>query len=93
MRRFRFESFWINHPEYNDTVKRGWCCKRDCVDANAVSVIISRLKHCTGVLRSWSRRCFPNNGKVIADLKNKISILRQGVWDAQKVEEAALLMN
>lgn len=90
-KRFRFESYWVKHEEFNDVVRDGWCDgnveEMDCPIAD-VGV---RLRQCESVLSKWGAKRFPNCRKKIAELKRKITSLKMGDWSVQKAEDVSNL--
>lgn len=92
-KRFRFESFWVEHKEYADTIRGGWCIEDGLGECRPAEEVAMRLKHCEQILKVWGKKNFPNSKNIIDMLKNKMAILKQGQWSDQKAAEFDLIKN
>jgi len=52
---FRFENFWLDHPDFNETVLEGWS-KQIRNDRDAASVLAGKLKNTRYSLKIWSKK-------------------------------------
>lgn len=86
-RRFRFESFWVEHCEYVDTVRQGWCTGNSHDALCPTEDVVMRLKRCEQVLKVWGRKNFPNSKKIIEALKVKLAELKKDQWSDQRAAE------
>ncbi|KAI9120171.1 hypothetical protein K1719_008819 [Acacia pycnantha] len=64
--RFKFESFWVDDPEFLLLVRENWCCKIENVDL--VSEFERNLAKIKKVLAGWSREKFLANKKLTEEL-------------------------
>lgn len=72
-KRFRFEGFWVEHDDYSKAVREDWHLEDGSDVLNLTAEVGSRLKQCEKVLSCWGAKNFPNNRKVIANLKRRLT--------------------
>lgn len=72
-------------------MKEGWKLEDRDGSVNLISEIDIRLKSCEKTLCDWSAKRFPNNRKVIIDLKRRLTLLKLGKWSSQKAFEVKVL--
>lgn len=89
--RFRFESYWVGHEDYLEAVNRGWNDRDTVLSSDPIADIVCRLKKCEDVLKAWGRLNFPNNKRMIEELKGRIAGLKQGIWSEHKCKEIEVL--
>ncbi|OMO88682.1 reverse transcriptase [Corchorus capsularis] len=83
MRSFKFEAMWLESPDCEDVVKRGWSVP---FEGSGCYQLVNKLKKSKNELIAWSKKAFPNNRKVIDELMTELVHLQN-----QKVEEQDVL--
>ena len=68
-RPFRFEEMWISDSGCERTIMEAWRCDKPGTEMFQVS---HKLRECKLKLGTWSRECFGNLGKKIAEAKQEL---------------------
>ncbi|KAF9599501.1 hypothetical protein IFM89_038686 [Coptis chinensis] len=72
---FKFQSMWINHPTYNDTIKTAWTSST--TQHNSTHLPISQqLSKTKRVLKIWNKSTFGNIFHQISNLKLDIAYIQ-----------------
>ncbi|KAF7821130.1 reverse transcriptase [Senna tora] len=80
---FKFEMFWVDHPDYKEVLRRGWeACFDDGDDS--LSLLIWRLDKCRECLIRWSKDAFPNSRVSIRALNDRLKACFQGHFSVEK---------
>ncbi|GJX77038.1 reverse transcriptase [Tanacetum coccineum] len=71
--RFRFESLWTTHEEFENTIRGSW----PAIETNNQLLgIRHNLSQCASKLKRWSQVTFGNNKRKINDLTREIKIVQ-----------------
>ena len=74
---FRFEEMWLADQGCGDIVRRAW---DNGVDGHKMYKVVTNIKKCKKMLKSWSKDHFGN-------VKNQIKVKKDLLWRAE--EESA----
>ncbi|KAK4268485.1 hypothetical protein QN277_025138 [Acacia crassicarpa] len=74
---FRFEACWAVHANFLQVVKDSWSCRSEH-NHRAIEEFVRNLERCKSYLVKWSKKEFPNNVRVIEDLKAQLAVISQG---------------
>ena len=58
-RPFRFEAFWLNHPNFSEFVRTSWI-KFNPTDGTKMSIFQRKLKHLKSEIKQWNYSTFGN---------------------------------
>lgn len=76
---FRFQSFWVNHPDFRTIIYDSWTLFVAAKDP--ISVCVRKLKRLKGRLKVWSKDTFGNLFLVLEEQQRELSMLQQQYLD------------
>ncbi|KAL3733434.1 hypothetical protein ACJRO7_022887 [Eucalyptus globulus] len=80
---FRFETYWLEHSECEEVVKKAW----HTYSADQPTMVV-KTKKVTADLTRWSRRNFKNARQQLIPLKQRLQELTNSTDEEQNREEA-----
>ncbi|KAF7826245.1 reverse transcriptase [Senna tora] len=87
---FKFEKMWTSHPQFKDVIMEAWSgsSQEEC---RAVDLFLKKLWRCRNFLIDWSKVEFPNNRKMIKELKEQFENCMSGEFSVEKRDLAEAL--
>lgn len=79
-KRFRFEAFWLDHPDLMEKMKQGWSNPPTRL-GNKMYKFHQKLKYIKEEIKKWNRESFDNiiTKKNKKKLKHKLELLQQNI--------------
>jgi len=87
-RPFRFEAFWLSHPDFYEFVKASWL-KFNPTDGTKMSIFQRKLKRLKGEIKSWNNSIFGNIFKAKDRLNQDMKDIQQKMLAEGCSEELA----
>ncbi|XP_029154670.1 uncharacterized protein [Arachis hypogaea] len=82
---FKFDTFWIDYDECENTVRKGW--DKENIQGCVWKGITSRMENCKEELKKWSKRTFKRADKEIQKLKKELKKLQDSKLTQEKQEK------
>lgn len=82
---FKFERFWVEHPDFLEVVLRSWSSSCDMDGSDLAAGFAFKLACCARALDVWGKRVFPNCSKLISELKQRLTDVSDDFWSPEKV--------
>ncbi|KAL0327086.1 UNVERIFIED_CONTAM: hypothetical protein Sangu_1786600 [Sesamum angustifolium] len=83
---WRFEAAWLQSPQCEQVVERGWRSPLHIGSSNGIS---SQLEYCREQLRSWSKLTFQVDKRRIQHLEKRLAHIFSGSMTTERQEEAS----
>jgi len=75
-RPFRFETFWLTHPDFHEFVRTTWQ-KCNPTDGTKMSIFQRKLKYLKGEIKCWNHSVFGNIFKMKDALNQEMKAVQQ----------------
>ena len=85
-RPFRFEEFWLSHPDFEELVKSTWI-NFTPTEGTKMSKFHQKLKHLKGAIKKWNHNTFGNIFKAQAMLSAEMKRIQQTIITSGRTEE------
>jgi len=85
-RPFRFEEFWIPHPDFEELVKSTWL-KFNPGTGTKMSMFQLKLKHLKETIKKWNHQKFGNIFKAQARLNEEMKRIQQTIITSGRTED------
>jgi len=77
-RPFRFEVFWLTHPDFHEFVRSTWL-KFNPTSGSKMAIFQQKLKHLKGQIKHWNNTTFGNIFKAQEVLNQEMKIVQQRI--------------
>ena len=88
VKNFVFEPIWCSHADFLLVVRSGWSRVGEASESNLLA-FLSAMSKCRDTLLKWSKKEFPNNLRIIKDLKLKLAEITQDDVSGEKIRMRA----
>jgi len=79
---FRFEAYWLDHPECADVVEKAWKTTH-----GQQGYLVKKTEQVTQALRKWSRKAFKNASIQLDQLRNQLTQITNSTDQTNMREE------
>ncbi|XP_042521331.1 uncharacterized protein LOC122094799 [Macadamia integrifolia] len=73
---FRINKIWLDHPEFVDMTREAWNMN---LISSATFILYQKLKRLKHVIKSWSRRAFPNLNQEVDSARTELETVQSRI--------------